>query len=319
MRQALARVRDTDALELAIGTTSVTLQHEGSTVVEKKVPLPVRWLRSLVEVQSYLAAVTPRLTVSGGVALRFLRSLPRTTTKNTPLWVIGHASGLRLSTSPAVDGVRFADVQRLRVLEPLAMRATALTLYGDAAGQCSVWVLTFPGITLTLALTAEVWRGFSGEGQALLALLRRDTDRVLARVRGALSWQHLVDAEALAAELNVDVGLINDCLRVLGTSGLVGFDVVAQRYFHRVLPFNIDDAVDFNPRLVDARALVDAGAVTLDANRSGATVHSGDVSYRVRVVDEETRCTCPWFARHQGERGPCKHALAFELSRDGPG
>jgi hypothetical protein len=319
MRQALARVRDTDALELAIGTTSVTLQHEGSTVVEKKVPLPVRWLRSLVEVQSHLAAVTPRLTVSGGVALRFLRSLPRTTTKNTPLWVIGNAAGLRLSTSPTADGVRFADVQRLRVLEPLAMRATSLTLYGDAAGQCSVWVLTFPGITLTLALTAEVWRGFSGEGQALRALLRRDTDRVLARVRGALSWQHLVDAEALAAELNVDVDLINDCLRVLGTSGLVGFDVVAQRYFHRVLPFNIDDAVDFNPRLVDARALVDAGAVTLDANRSGATVHSGDVSYRVRVVDEETRCTCPWFAKHQGDRGPCKHALAFELSRDGSG
>lgn len=320
MRQALARVKDSDTFELAIGSTNVTLHatrgEEDTTVVEKKVPLPVRWLRSLVEVQSHLAAVTPKATVSGTAALRFLRSLPRTTTKRTPLWVVAGPAGLRLSTTAEPGAVRFADVQRLRVLEPLAVRATSLTLYGDDAGQCSVWVLAYPGATLTLALTAEVWRGFSGEGQALRALLRTDTDAVIARVRAALSWQHLVDVEAIARDLAVDAGLVTDCLRVLGTSGLVGYDVVAGRYFHRVLPFSMEDAVDFNPRLVDARALVDAGAVQLDAAGAGATVQSGDVSYGVRVVDDEPRCSCPWFAKHQGERGPCKHVLAFEIQRE---
>lgn len=316
MRQALARVKDSHGFELAIGSTSVTLHHDATTVVEKKVPLPVRWLRSLVEVQSHLAAVTPRATVSGATALRFLRGLPRTTTKRTPLWVVAGAGGLRLGTAPATGAVRFADVQRLRILEPLALRATSLTLYGDDAGQCSVWVLTYQGATLTLALTAEVWRGFSGEGQALRALLRRDTDAVMARVRAALSWQHLVDVDGIARDLGVDAGLVTDCLRILGTSGLVGYDVVAGRYFHRVLPFKLDDAEAFNPRLVDARALVDAGAVHLDAAGMGATVQSGEVSYGVRVVDDEPRCSCPWFAKHQGERGPCKHVLAFELRRE---
>ncbi|WP_460917139.1 SWIM zinc finger family protein [Plantactinospora veratri] len=24
-------------------------------------------------------------------------------------------------------------------------------------------------------------------------------------------------------------------------------------------------------------------------------------------------CSCPWWARHRGERGPCKHALAVSM------
>ncbi len=344
LRQALARVRDSDVLGFDVGSTALTLQHDDVAVVEKKVPLPPRWLRSLVEVQSYLSSMTPRLTVSGPVALRFLRSLPRTTTKNTPLWVVPAAAGLRLTATPDAAGVRFTDVARLRVLEPLAARATSLRMYADDNGMCSAWVLSFAGMRLTLAMTAEVWRGFSGEGQALRALLRTDTADVIARVRGALSWQQLVDADAIAADLGIANDLVDDTLRVLGTSGLVGYDLHAQRYFHRVLPFDLDSIADFNPRLVAARALVDAGAVVIDADGNGAVVASGDVgyslssrasarrqtpkrvslraSYRVKVNDDDdddsegARCTCPWFAKHQGERGDCKHVLAFELCRN---
>jgi predicted nucleic acid-binding Zn finger protein len=45
-----------------------------------------------------------------------------------------------------------------------------------------------------------------------------------------------------------------------------------------------------------------------------ALVHSAGVSYRVRELDGLMRCTCPWFARHQGERGPCKHVLAAQAA-----
>lgn len=316
LRAALARVRDSDVLDLVVGGTALTLQHGDAAIVEKKVPLPVRWLRSLVEVQSYLAAMEQRFTVSGAVALRFLRSLPRTTTRRTPLWVVDGPGGLRLTTTAEQRGVRFADVQRLRILESLAMRATSMSLFADERGLCSAWLLRFPGATLTLALTSEVWRGFSGEGTALRALARTDTADIIARVRGALSWEHTVDVDALAAGLHVERDLVEDALRVLGTSGLVGYDLVARRYFHRVLPFSMDSIADFNPRLVDARALVAAGAVVVDADSNGAVVHSGDVDYRVRVVDDDETCTCPWFAKHQGERGPCKHVLAFDLARD---
>ena len=69
-----------------------------------------------------------------------------------------------------------------------------------------------------------------------------------------------------------------------------------------------------HPRLLGARELVEQGAVRLDDD-GGATVASGDAEYVVRFDDGGARCTCAWFARHRGERGPCKHVLAAEHVR----
>jgi predicted nucleic acid-binding Zn finger protein len=46
-----------------------------------------------------------------------------------------------------------------------------------------------------------------------------------------------------------------------------------------------------------------------------ASVQGSEVLHRVREVDGEMQCTCPWFAKHRGERGPCKHVLAAEAAR----
>ncbi|MBK7006994.1 MAG: SWIM zinc finger family protein [Burkholderiales bacterium] len=79
------------------------------------------------------------------------------------------------------------------------------------------------------------------------------------------------------------------------------------------MPFDLSLLEDLNPRLADARALLQTGAVQLvTASPLEATVQSADVSYRVREHGGLLRCTCPWFAKHQGERGPCKHVLAAQ-------
>jgi hypothetical protein len=70
-----------------------------------------------------------------------------------------------------------------------------------------------------------------------------------------------------------------------------------------------------HPRLLAARQLVDESAVRLDEDGGGASVTSGEVEYRVRFDHAGTRCTCAWFARHSGRRGPCKHVLAAEHAR----
>src|SRR5690606_33402359 len=102
-------------------------------------------------------------------------------------------------------------------------------------------------------------------------------------------------------------------LTLLALAGRVGFDVAEAAYFHRVLPFDADAAVRRNPRLLGARALVEAGAVDLGADH--AWVRSGDERYHVRLVDgRAASCTCQWWARHRGGRGPCKHALAVDLA-----
>jgi hypothetical protein len=96
----------------------------------------------------------------------------------------------------------------------------------------------------------------------------------------------------------------------------VGFDVAEAAYFHRELPYDAGRIERMNPRLRNARALVAAGAVTLDAD--GATVRVEDRVHRVRLVDRAgAGCTCPWWAEYRGSRGKCKHVLAAELTLRG--
>ncbi|MET3177322.1 UNVERIFIED_ORG: hypothetical protein ABIC43_000461 [Variovorax guangxiensis] len=315
MRAALARLRDADGLALSVGRDALTLQSGDSEVVERKVALPLRWLRGMVEVQSYLAGMRHRFELKGLEALRFLRTLPKASTSRTPLWVVPSPKGPFTTTRPHPQGVRVTDTSRLRVLEALLPKARSLAVHADEAQQASAWVLDFPGARLTLALSAEPWRGFSGEGQALRALMRMDDERAVSQVRAQLNWQALIDAPALARTLDIAEASVEDSLRILGASGLVGFDVVERRYFHRVLPFDLSSVEDMHPRLADARELMARGAVTIaKTSPVEAQVNSSGTAYSVREIDGELRCTCPWYAKHQGERGPCKHVLAVEAT-----
>ena len=311
MRAALAQVRDADGLGLSVGNAAFTLHTAGAQVVEKKVELPLRWLRSMVAVQSYQAVMRKVFEVGAIPALRFVRGLPRASTSKTPLWVVAGPQGLRTTAQNDGSGVRFTDSSRLRVLEPLLPKARTLTLFADAQQQASAWCLDFGAMRLTLVLSAEVWRGFSGEGQALQSLVLADEGRPASAVRARLHWQDTLRSDALAADLQWPVADVDRALQLLGASGLVGYDLVHGAHFHRVLPQDLAQLDDMNPRLADARALLQAGAVRLlSTTPLDAEVHSADVSYRVREVDGMLRCTCPWFAKHQGERGPCKHVLA---------
>ena len=313
MRAALARIRDGVDLQLAVGREALSLRSGGAEVIERKVALPTRWLRGMVEVQSCQAAMRPCFSASPVEAQRFLRALPRASTSRTPLWISRGPGGLTTSTRPSEHGVRLSAVSRLRALEPLLPRARSLQVFADPKQQATAWWLDFGATRVSLVVSSEVWRGFSGEGQALAALMHSTSGRnpVLSRVRAALDWQAEIDPAAIAGDLGTDTGSVGDALRVLGASGLVGFDLDTQRYFHRVLPFDLSRIDALHPRLADARRLLDDGAVTLVSNVPfEASVSSGGVLHAVREMDGQLRCTCPWFARHQGERGPCKHVLA---------
>jgi hypothetical protein len=67
-----------------------------------------------------------------------------------------------------------------------------------------------------------------------------------------------------------------------------------------------------HPRLESAQALAASGAVTV--GDGGAMVRSGDTGHRVTFGDSGDRCTCQWWGKHRGSRGPCKHVLAARLA-----
>jgi hypothetical protein len=318
MRAALAGVTDGDALALRVGVDRVELDRGDDTVVERKVPLPLRWLKGFVEVQAYQARMEPRFTLDGPDALRFLRALPRVSTSRHEQWLVPAGRSVRLSMTQAKDAVRVSGTERLRVLEDMVGGSKALRVYADAGGQSTAWELDADGLRFTLVLSADVWRGFSGEGQALeplAAMARREP--LLARARATLKWQATIPPADLAAALGASAEDATRALLMLGSRGLVGFDVSSGAFFHRELPFDLSAVDALHPRLLAAKKLLGEAGVEIGGLAAGEPtevfVTGSGVVHRVRFDGEEARCTCPWFSKYEGARGPCKHVLAAQM------
>ncbi len=318
MRAALAKIRDADQVVLSVGADALTLEKAAHQVVERKVSLPLRWLKGFVEVQAYQARMNRCLEVAGPEAHRFFRSLPRRNLRQS-CWVVPAGRGLRLSQSAAKDGVCVGGIQRLSALENLAREARRLRIYAEPVTQTSAWELVFPEARFFLVLSPEVWRGFSGEGQVLTALAQKKWEQTLPHVRAALKWESTIDPVVLSNRCGAPIDAITAALTTLGSRGLVGYDLAEGAYFQRELPFDLSRIQALQPRLQDARKLIAGGGIVVIRRAPDyleALVPGSGVEHRVRLTSADSRCTCPWFAKHQGMRGPCKHVLALEILED---
>lgn len=304
MRAVLAKTGATDALRLSVGHAAVQVETPRGTAVERKVPLPVRWIKSFGEVQAILASMTPRLRIDAAQARKFLKALPRSS--RGPSWVVRAGPGLRLSQVATPDGVQAGGLHRLAMLGDVANEAIALHVHGDEHGS-SAWELELPDARVLVVLSPEAHRGFSGEGQLLLDLAGGRVEEGVAAIRAKLRWQAVIDP----GSFGLDEDTARRALAVLASRGLVGFDLAAGAYFHRELPFDVADLASLHPRLDGARRLVAAGAVTGDR-----VAASGGGTYEVKVDDDGYACTCAWFSKHGTTRGPCKHVLAVSLTKE---
>jgi hypothetical protein len=323
LREALARVggADRDLLHLAVGPDELavcTLEH---SVVEKRVPLPERWLRAFAEVQVISAPFDLQAEVPPGEAARFLRSLPAGYRPGA-LWVVPAGRGLRQSARPVPGAVCLAGPERLEALRPLLRFASALRVYGPpvrpgSAPVASAWELALPGMRLVLTISPEAKRGFSGEGAVLDALAADDVAADADLVGALLSFEPRVEVDLLAERSGLTPAEVKAALGQLGTAGRVGYDVAEAAYFHRELPYDASRIEGMNPRLRNARALLAANAVAWEGQL--AIVVVADRAHRVRLATDGTGlgCTCPWWAKYAGSRGKCKHVLAAELARRG--
>jgi hypothetical protein len=177
----------------------------------------------------------------------------------------------------------------------------------------SAWELSLPGMTFVLVLSPEVNRGFSGEGAVLDYLARDEIDQDVELIGALLEFEPRVEPSELADRSGLSRDRVRAALVQLGVSGRVGYDLAEASYFHRELPYDAGAVEQFNPRLRNARALVEAGAVTGE----------GDVlsvkGYQVRFQGTEASCTCAWWLDYRGTRGKCKHVLAAEITRGSAG
>lgn len=323
LRRALAGVGGLDPLHLEVGPGELAVRTVDGEFVERKVPLPQRWLRGFAEAQVLAADLALRAEVPAVEAAAVLRALPRPTRRpdaRASRWVVPAGRTLRPTTRPVPGAVCLPGPERLLTLGTVLRHATAVRVFAPAApaagdGAAAVaWEVQLPGMRLTLMLSPSASRGFSGEGAVLHDLA---TGRAVAdaeRVAELLAWEPRIDVTDLSAQTGVPAGRVRAALTVLGMSGQIGYDLAEEAYFHRHLPYRAGAAETRNPRLRGARALVADGAVRLEGPL--ARVGKGDDAHVVRAdASDRLSCTCLWWATYRGGRGPCRHVLAVGMVR----
>ncbi|MFF2330843.1 MULTISPECIES: SWIM zinc finger family protein [unclassified Streptomyces] len=320
LREALSRIAGDDPLHLRVGPDELAVTTVDGPVVEKKVPLPDRWLRGFAEAQVVSAGFDLRAELPAAEAVRFLRSLPRSSgnASRGARWFVPSGRTLRPTTRPVAGAVCLPGPERLETLQRVLRHATSLRVYGPVAGEAAsacAWEVVLPGMRLTLTLSPDASRGFSGEGGVLDALATDDAAADAELISVLLAWEPRIEPADLAEQSGLPVERVRAALTRLGTAGRVGYDLADAAYFHRELPYDADRAERHNPRLVAARQLAGSGAVVLDGDT--AAVASGERRYQVRDQDGTLSCTCQWWADYRGRRGPCKHALAVRMVRRG--
>jgi hypothetical protein len=315
MREALARIGASQPVRLHVGADELGIKTFGGQVVEQKVPLPERWVRGFAEVQVLASGLQLISDLSIADARPFLRSLPRSSRHLS--WAHPAGSSLRLSSLPGSGAVCLAGPERLRAIEPLLRFATRLRVYGMDAGHhqgpaASAWELALDDARFTVVLSPEVSRGFSGEGGLLMDLASSDAEIDADNLIPLLGWGQPIDLGRLAKSAALSSDRTRSALMFLAAQGHVGYDLAQGAYFHRELPLRADALLKMNPRLLDARQLVSEGKVHLEPD--GARVQSGDLEHHVTFGAVGDRCTCPWWGKYAGARGPCKHVLAARLA-----
>ena len=330
LRESLSRIGAAEPLHLAVGPEALEVSTFEGSVVEKKVPLPERWIRGFAETQVLASGFDLRAEVPAAEAVRFLRSLPRGSGSGvgrsgarSTQWVVAVGRTLRPTSRPVPGAVCLPGPERLVALQRVLRHASALRVYGPPAGSAptaAAWEVVLPGMRLTLTLSPDASRGFSGEGGVLAALADERTAADADLVSVLLAWEPRIDVAELAEQAGLTMDRVRAALTRLGTAGQIGYDVAEAAFFHRQLPYHAGRAEAQNPRLRAALALVAGGAVRLERGTagvapSGAVVTVDDHAQRVRVADDGAlSCSCLWWAKYRGGRGPCKHALAVGLA-----
>jgi hypothetical protein len=284
-RAVLTRVGGSSGwLHLDIGDDGLQLASPGGVAIERKVALPTRWVKGFGEVGVAARALQAGFELPGALAQRFLRaSIPRT--REVYLTPAG-----RWSAAGGPGAVAVRDPERLKLLVPLARFGTALRVWGGSTGISAFTLTLGDAGTFTLVLSPAKSRGFSGEGQTLAPLATEALQPAADDAEFDLAWQPRLTGDPAV-------------LDVLAARGRAGFDLEAGTHFHRDLPYDLTQVEALHPRLLAARKLVPE--VRWEGDHALVGAH--------RVTPPA--CTCEWWSRYRGERGPCKHVLAAELAR----
>ncbi|MFN6378890.1 MAG: SWIM zinc finger family protein [Flavobacteriales bacterium] len=315
MLNAINAIQKNEKVVLSVGQTNMQVITEKSKQIERKVSLPERWIKGLSSVQLYLADMDLRFELNKIQILQLFQTLPKGAVKDD-LHIIYRAGKYVFNSVPSKEGVRINGIQRIRLLESVIAFSEKLYIYSSIDQSSAAFVCEFGSMQLLLAFSPEVNRGFSGEGKALENLIQDIPLQYVYGLGSILKTNETFNPSLLSIENDISFGVMDHLTSSLSSMGLLGYDLLAQEHFYRRLPFKMERILSLNPRLKNAKKIIENSKVEIIEKRRNyveAKVRGTDVWHKVIIDNEKPWCTCRWWSEYEGSRGICKHILAVKI------
>lgn len=314
MITALGSIRPNEKIMLSVGEKEVGLYKEEKKVIERKVPLPEKWIKGLGTVQIYLSESEKQHTFNKIQTQQLFRGMPKGVVKSD-YYLMVRGNKPMFSPVKSADAVCIGGLHRLRLLEPLLPYIDSMQVFPHANMQSTTWQLYMGNIKFSFSLSRESWRGFSGEGAVLESLTTEVPDEWIDALDKYAYANQSFNGRNLAVDENLSLSTTDNITGRLAAMGLLGYDLDENEFFYRRLPFKLSRILGLNPRMKNAEKLIEGGKVEIlnkNKERTEARVQGTGVHHTVILEEDKERCTCEWFSKYQGERGPCKHVLAVK-------
>ncbi|NDV66125.1 SWIM zinc finger family protein [Bacteroides sp. 224] len=314
MLMALGGIRQNENVLLSIGQKEVGLHLEGEKVIERKVPLPTKWIKGLSTVQIYLSKAERVHTFNKIQTQQLFRGIPKGQVKND-YYLVVRGNTPMFTPVKSLNAICVGGLHRLRLLEPLLPYIDKMQVFPHPTMQSTTWQLYFGDVRFSFSLSRDAWRGFSGEGAALEALINDVSDEWIDALDKYAYANQAFNPTLFAIEEDMAFDTVDNLTARLAAMGLLGFDLDENRFFYRRLPFKLNRIMSLNPRMKGANKLIEDGKIEIISQTKGrveARVEGSGVRHTVILDEKGERCTCEWYSKYQGERGLCKHVLAVK-------
>ncbi len=317
MISALSQVGKEEEVFFSIGKKEFVMQKADEKTVEKKVSLPVRWIKGMTTVQILSAAMQPKFELNKLQMQLLFRSIPKGNVK-ADYYLSMRGKKTVLSPTPKPNALCIGGIHRLRLVENIVSLASGVTIYGMEGDNAIAFLFQLPDIRFTMILSRSHWRGFSGEGSGLKNLVEEIPEAWLkkldtyAKIKEEFSAQDPIFKEIKGTDF------LSVATR-LSAMGLLGYDLKDQIYYYRKLPFKINRIESLNPRYKNALKIIRKATYELIKSSDELTeakIPGSGVQHTVIISPDQARCTCTWYAEHQNNRGECKHILATRILKN---
>jgi len=267
MITALGSIKPNEKIMLSIGEKEMGLYKEEKKIIERKVPLPVKWIKGLSTVQVYLSESEKRYTFNKIQTQQLFRGMPKGVVKSD-YYLIVRGNKPIFSPVKSTDAVCIGGLHRLRLLEPLLPYIDSMQVFPHANMQSTTWQLYMGNIKFTFSLSRECWRGFSGEGAVLDNLISDVPDEWIDALDKYAYANQSFSPGKLALEENISFGKTENITGRLAAMGLLGYDLDDKEFFYRRLPFKLSRIIGLNPRIKNAEKLIEGGKVEILNNNN---------------------------------------------------